>query len=437
MHLLFKKYFLNYRSLFFFYLVSRLLILLSFNELPSLFISHYEPAAKNVIAGKGFSVEYEQTLVPLTLYPPGYSSIIAGVYFLAGVNPNHLRVLQIVFLSLCLFLFCKTIEHHIEDQRKAILIGYFYVLNPIFWVQDVSLNTGASLAISFALLGLFFAASFFRHARNYPAMFLAGLFIAVASSIRSEFTLFLVALIGLSLAPPKFNLKGILLFIVGVSVVFVPMSIRNYENFGAISPLPGGTGLAMVNVIGKYYPSNEEQFAFGDGKILQVEGGNFTTLTYPDPYQREAARLHRSLNFIYRNPGKYFVVLLKNLPRAWFGQQLYLSGDDSISFQEYVSSGGGLFAFLKSHPLKFADIVLGFVDSLLLFFAALYFLLTYPPAFKKYSFFIVPAIFFFIFFVPLGTLGRYTLPGYTMLIPLSYLGFEDLYRKAKVRRWRE
>lgn len=420
--------FYKYRSLFICFCLSRLALLIFFEETPSLFINHYENAAIHFLNGDGFSVLYENALVPFTLYPPGFSFFIASVYKILGVHALMVQIIQIFLAGLSLVLFVKSVEQFFPSQKISILFGYFYLLVPIFWITDISLNTGASLATSFALISFYFL---FKSDFNYR--FLAsGLLIAMAVSIRSEYIILVPTfLIVLLLMTRKNYFSRLAIFLVGCSLVLVPMSVRNYKNFQVLTPLPAGAGLTLVNVIGKFYPNYEKGFAFGDGNVLKAEGNKFTDLTYPDPYGREKARLKRSMDFMKENPDRFFLVLVKNTPRAWFGHQLNLVSNGP-GFQEHLSGGGGYIDFAKRFPLKFLDIFLGFTVAVLLFwFTAITLIARGRGGIASYFPILLPAISFLIFFIVFGTLGRYTLPAYIFLSPLAFIGIREVVERIQ------
>lgn len=416
----------GYLLIFFF--ASRLVLLFFFSETPSLFINHYEKAAINFLNGNGFSVLYENSFVPLTLYPPGYSFIISFVYKLFGINPVAVQLFQIIVSCLAFYLFIKTIVIFFKSEEQAIRYGYLYILFPIFWTSDVSLNTGASLAISFTLISFYFL-----FGTNCKLQYsFGGLFLACAVSVRSEFIILLPVFLFCIFFSSK-RISYLLLFTSGCVFVLAPMSIRNYRNFNVISPLPGGGGLALINVIGKFYPDYQKGFAFGDGNILKAEKGNYKDLTYPMPYEREKDRLNRSIKFVVENPGKFVLVLVKNTPRAWFGHQINLI--QGPGFQEYLTLGGGYSDFIKKYPLKFLDIFFGFSLSFLLFMLFIYFIInSNKELLLRFLPLMLSGGVFFIFFIALGTLGRYTLPAYVLIAPLSYLGLNIMLDKLKKRK---
>lgn len=119
---------------------------------------------------------------------------------------------------------------------------------------------------------------------------------------------------------------------------------------------------------------------------------------------------------------------MKNLPRAWFGQQLCLLKEKKApSFQSFLYKRGGIISYVKTYPLKFLDIFIGFSLSVVLMIAAAIFFIAYKrQTIIKFLPFIIPAAAIFLIFIPIGTLGRYTLPGYIFLTPLSFLGLEKI-----------
>lgn len=419
-----------YLTLFFLYLVTRLVVLIFFSEYPSLFYNHYEAAALNFLNSGGFTVPYHNSLVPMTLYPPGYSFFIALIFGIVGEKIIVLQLVQVVMAAASFLLFFKVVEDLFRDKQKAFYFGIFYCLIPIFWTQDVSVNTGAPVAISLLFTGIYFLHRFFRY-KSSSACFLSGLFLAAASAVRSEYAVFMMALFVLTVWKFRRNIKPASLMFASFLLVLAPLSIRNYDNFKVITPYPGGFGLALVNVIGKYYPSQEKGFAYGDENVLKAEKGNYEVLSYPEPYRREKARMSRAVSFIKERPLAFIKVLVFNLPRAWFGQSVGLAGKKANGLQKELGKGKGLFRIFMENSSKMIDVMAGIFCSLILFATFLYALFRKSIVLNDYLIFIIPAALLFLLFVPLGTLGRYVIPGYMMLSPVSYLGILKLKNRRR------
>lgn len=410
----------------FIYLLVRCFAYLLHGELNSLF-SIYETAGINFLHGNGFSSNYKEELVPLTAYPPGYSFIIACIYFFFGINPLSIVIIQCLFGLVAILFFYKAIES-LSGESLAKKTTLFLVLCPVFWSNDIDINTGSAFAIDLTLIAFAFLVKAIQSQKVRYFIF-AGLVGAGAITVRSEYAVFPMAFL-IILFIRKVNIFKMVLFVLSVVIVLLPLSIRNYSNFNKISPLPGGLGLAMVNVIGKFYPDTINQFAFGDQNILNVEKGDYNQLYYPFPYEREKNRLERSLKFVRENPGKYVKVLLLNIPRAWFGLKLNLFPQkNNRGLQMYLSKNGNLFGYLRSDIFGFIDKLIGFVISVLLFSGMLLYIVKTKCFRLKESYILIPVIIAFLVFLPIGVLGKYILVAYYFMTPISIIGYSKLFSK--------
>ncbi len=395
----------------------------------TLFSNHYESAGINLLNGNGFTCLYEGKLVPLSLYPPGYSLIIACIYFIFGINPVFINIFQGLF-SLVTLLFFYNATNSLYGESLAKKSTLFLVLCPIFWTNAIDINTGSAFAINLTIIASSFLISAIRYDKVKFYIY-AGLFSSCAITVRSEFAVFPVAFFIIFATRKMINYK-IILFVISVIIVLLPLSIRNYRNFDHLGPLPGGLGLSMVNVIGKYYPDNNKGFAFGDVNILNVEKGNYNHLSYPFPYEREKDRLKRSLRFINENPGKYSIVMLKNIPIAWFGLRLeFFPQYFQDGLQTYLYEHGNIFTYIKEDFWGFVDRFIGFVISILLFIGMLIFILKTKWRYLKESYILIPIFITFCMFLPIASLGRYILIAYYFIIPIAIIGYSKLLSDPK------
>lgn len=384
----------------------------------SLFLLH-ESVSLNLLNGNGFLVPLQEVPgngVPLTTYPPAYSIFIAFVYFIFGQSHKAIQVSQIIIGSLGCVLFAQTIWWAFKSKTVGVLSGIALCAIPTITVLDVIPNLNASLTMFFIISALY---SWFwaLRSKNVFYFILPGLSLGIASMFRSEAILLIpifALLPVLSFDKRKFFTR-FLTIIFGGLVMIMPWTLRNYQTFGVFSPSGPGVGLCLVEMIGKTYPDMENGFAFGDGEIALAEGGEYTDLNWPLPYQRGRERVERAKNFIFQNPGKAAWAFVRNIPLAWFGHQLYISkGVGSLHTQ---LASGNLMVIVRENPLAVIDRGLGMLISLTMFILGISGIIKARHYWKRLFPFVIIAFYYISMFTLLGILGRYTIPAYVMLIP--------------------
>jgi 4-amino-4-deoxy-L-arabinose transferase-like glycosyltransferase len=390
----------------------------------------HESVAINLLEGDGFSSLVsgtEQEEVPLITYPPGYAVVIAAVYSIAGVSYPAILGLMIALGSLSCLLLAQATALAFGSARLGARAGFALALLPTIAILDVMPDLNATIPLFFLILSLcaWFAA---ERPRGGMSIILSGLFMGIGSMFRSEMML-LVPAMGLGgMMFSRFRKASVIravLFAAGGLAAVSPWAIRNYRVFGVPSPSGPGSGLYLVEMIGKAYPDYENGFAFGDNEILRAEGGTYTDLHWPDPYGRDRERLERALGFVRDHPGRAAWAFARNLPLAWFGHQLYLSRDLG-SLQQSINSPGGLADALRRHPFGVLDRAAGMILSLLIMGFGIRGVIRSRGSLGRHFPFLLVACYYFAVFSVIGLLGRYTLPAYAMLLPYAALGVRAL-----------
>jgi hypothetical protein len=391
---------------------------------------YHEAAALNLLAGKGLVVPFSgrpEELVPMTQYPPGYVVFLAGVYALLGRGVGGVQLVQSLLGALGCVLLALTVERALKDSKTAFWSGMGAALLPISAVHDVYVNSHTGTSIFLLLLSLFF---WYRAKEPNSVIWYAatGFTLGVTALFHSE-AIALLPLLGILTVVEGRSRKALkhcaVILLCGVTVL-VPWTIRNGVVLGTFSPTEGEMGGVLVSVIGKFYPDSAAGFAATDGEILAAEGGGYTDYSWPDPYGRDQARRRRVMRFILNNPGKYAAVLIKNVPIAWFGQQLYLSRLEP-SLQSEIR-GGRFLRYMRENPLGLVDRGLGTGIALVVFASGLYGFFVVPAS-RCLLPFVAIIVYYLVIFIPLGGLGRYTIPAYVLMIPFAVMGFENLFRR--------
>jgi len=338
-------------------------------------------------------------------------------------------MLMIVCGSLSCLALAQATAWAFSSRRLGIRAGAALALLPTVAVLDVLPDLNATFPLFFLLLSLMLW--FSRERGGWREALASGLCLGIGSMFRTELTPLLPAMALGSLFSGRFARGPVIsavLFSLGGLLAISPWAIRNYRTFGVLTPSGPGTGLYLVDMIGKTYPDPAHGFAYGDDQILAAEGGVYTDLHWPRPYERDRERLHRALVFMRAHPGMAAWAFIRNLPLAWFGHQLYLSRD--IPSLQMEVSAGRLLQTLRDHPMGVLDRLAGMLISLTVLVLGIRGIIGLRGGPKGSWPFLLVAGYYFAAFALLGLLGRYTLTAYVMLLPYAAAGLPRSRRSS-------
>jgi 4-amino-4-deoxy-L-arabinose transferase-like glycosyltransferase len=123
----------------------------SFNE-SSDYATHYEPVARSLLAGNGFTIAN----VPATRYPPGYPMLLAAVFGLAQLTGLPEGVMLSIFILLCVgssSVLVYLLSSSIWGPRRALISPLAFMTYPFFlWTTK---QPNSEIPFILVLLGAF------------------------------------------------------------------------------------------------------------------------------------------------------------------------------------------------------------------------------------------------------------------------------------------
>ncbi len=279
---------------------------------------NYHVAATSVSQGKGY-----QTLqnAPTARWPPGYTTVLAGVYRVFGVDARWGELLNALIGAITVVLLVVVVERWV-DRTTAIVAGAILTVlpGPIIWTD---------LVVSETLYTMLFVLTFvvLSHAApRWPWLVAIGVVIGLGALVRGEAMTW--GLLPIVLWRKQFSLaelgKRVAAIAAAAIVVLLPWTIRNAVTMNAFVPLatnssetlwaghnPDATG-------GQVYPPDAFYEPFND--VPDTEWELRTT----------GALRHDALSYMIRHPARELELIPLKL--------IHLNRGDSYAL-DWVNTG--------------------------------------------------------------------------------------------------
>ncbi len=204
----------------------------------------YDPIARNLVAGNGFSEKLVEPFEPDGFDQPGYPYFVAAIYWLFNGSKKAVVIIQLL-LELGTLAFVICILHYLGYSRRvkliALSIGFVFPFLPIF--SGVILTE--VLATFFVTLACcLLIKTTIRN--NLASIFIAGLTCGICLLIRPDtivVILFVTIATTIALWHHHKQKSFIKISIIYLIIIFtlLPWTIRNYYYFQALRPLGGIT----------------------------------------------------------------------------------------------------------------------------------------------------------------------------------------------------
>ena len=204
----------------------------------------YDPIARNLLAGHGFSYERAAPYTPDIFDVPGYPLFVTAIYALFGASPHAVALAQFLLELLTLGLVYRIGKWAGLSQRSALIgavLGWL-LPNLASWCRETYADVLASFAVS-VLLGLLIRAWCKPKSVPLAMGMLLGAVAGVCAQIRVDIYP-IVVFSGLALAakPAHGGLSKRFLLLatygLGSVLVLLPWTLRDYRLTGAVHP-PG------------------------------------------------------------------------------------------------------------------------------------------------------------------------------------------------------
>jgi 4-amino-4-deoxy-L-arabinose transferase-like glycosyltransferase len=253
---------------------------------------------------------------------PLYPYFLAVVYTLFGHSLDAVYLIQIILSLLGIYALYRA-GKKIADEKVGLVAAALSALYGVYVFYDVQLLK-ESLAVTMVSL-LLWALVEARERKGLALWVGAGIISGILSLLRENMLLIVPFLILLAFRPrEKFSafLPRGLVFVLGVTIVLVPVAYRNWKVGGNFLPTtfqggvnfyignnPQATGTYRSLSPGKQVPSYERTEPI---RLAEKEMGR--TL---EPYEVSNFWLRKSLDWAKKNPGDFIKLQAKKIRMFW------------------------------------------------------------------------------------------------------------------------
>jgi len=245
----------------------------------------YDVLGYNLSQGRGFINSEGE---PTAFRPPIYPLLLGGIYYISGHNLLAVRLVQ-AFLSATISIFVYFITKMLFRKKTAILSGYLSCLYLPFVANAIEVTT-ETLFTFFLVLGILVAISEIRINKFLPVGIIFGL-----SLLTRPFIIFFIPLLlyWIFVCSESTKLKAATLFAIGLLLVIIPWTYRNYDKLDSFIPLSSGGGLALYNAY--VVPPK----GFGFNSLDKVSEGFYGLR---DETERNRYLINKTVQHIKENP---------------------------------------------------------------------------------------------------------------------------------------
>lgn len=216
---------------------------------------HYHVTARSLADGRGFQPLFGG---PTARWPPGYTTVLGGLYWVVGPHPIAGEVLNAVLGALTVVLVMLLADRSVGWSAAVVSGSILAVLpGPILWTD---LILGETLFVAL-FVGFFLV--LMRASPTWRWMLVIGFMIGVGVMVRGEaLTWFLLPVVAFWSELPKLELaKRVAAALVVVVIVMAPWTIRNAIVMDAFIPVSTNAsqtlwaGHSPAATGGQVYPS--------------------------------------------------------------------------------------------------------------------------------------------------------------------------------------
>ncbi len=296
------------------------------------FTSAYEPLARNLLLGNGYSVDGTNFF---TFYPPGFPFIIAGQFWIARVfslQESFVNtVSNVFFVALTVTLFSLVMRKLTNRLVALITTGLLMTYPFLLWLTKQPNSEIPFIAVLFLSFSALLSACLWQK-KNELWFLLSGFLLGLAMLIRPIAVFFplmfvISIFIFLDKTPKKMKLITSLLFIIGVLLAVLPWEIH------------------VINKTGKVVLISENSsMAFRGGLVFAVADNNYKQ-PVPAPEDVEALMMEIKQDYssfldrrtiisffsekMVESPGTVFKLFGMKALRSWYAT-------DSQSYENLI-----------------------------------------------------------------------------------------------------
>ncbi len=261
------------------------------------YVAYYEPLARSIIDGKGYTRAGDNFE---SFYPPGYPLILALQFAISKAldipEPVTLKFFLVIFTSLSVY-FIFDLARRFSTTRAAIVVASLWMTYPfLLWLTKQPNSEIAFMAILFAGSDLFFSVCYIFK-RKYFLFIPAGSLFGLAMLVRPIavfYPIVLITLLWLTQKGSTSNVKFIhsLFFMIGTLIIVLPWEIFAYTNTGKVILISSNDSAAMRG--GLVYAVSDAEYK---QKVTVPEDVNSLMLDIKNHYE-ELDSTSSILNFL-------------------------------------------------------------------------------------------------------------------------------------------
>lgn len=265
--------------------------------------------------------------LPSAYMPPLYPSFLLlcvklfngwSTHSVSEISHKAMMLIEILQAGLglltCLFIYkiCRAMNQSKGMANLAITLYLFFPLTIVQSGQASSINIYLPLTLCF----IYFVNEFYCKKKSIILVF-CSLLLGVLILARAESMIFLPFMLILINAK-NFNIKGTILFLLGVLVIVAPCAYRNFTVFGRITPITLSGGYNLWR--------GHNDLATSDGYPLRPEGPEFVELnqklinlskTRDYEVKRDAIFKEAAIESIRNNPSRSMLLSFNKFVALW------------------------------------------------------------------------------------------------------------------------
>lgn len=298
-------------------------------------ILRYDPIARNLVAGNGFTVDTSEPFRPDTFEVPLYPAFIALIYALSGNSLITVAIVQIVLELLTIILIVKIATLLNLPERVKPVAATIGLMSPFLVVFSTNVMTEVVTTFSItAACYLLLRALTGSATSGLSRWWLAGLAAGACMLLRID-TVLCVGMMGLAAviilrskqAPWSRILYCVGAFTISVVVVLTPWTVRNYLVVGKLK-VPGAQQI-INNTDNNYYrwlgtwfddPKLVHHYLYWPQMWGITESRPFPVDKVPDEDERRRAeaamKIARRQRSFDGEPGREFLSLTNEAKRS-------------------------------------------------------------------------------------------------------------------------
>ncbi len=260
----------------------------------------YRACATLLTEGHGFYLQVGQAPVPLVDRLPGYVVLLAGMLLLGATTPAALLAAHAAVGSLQAAA-ASAAGGALAGRRGAWLAGLLVAGWPPLWKSDVQLvETGASGAALMALVAVALGAGSLGSATRAVTL---ALLATIAVTLRPDYLPIPILVAAWQVARDRAPRRRVtaLALTLGLPLALCFAWAQRNARVADGAFVSVGLGTNLLAAIGESV--HTEIPSFGDAAVARSEG--HSGLYWPDPGQRDRARVRRALDLIAEHPGAY------------------------------------------------------------------------------------------------------------------------------------